>query len=449
MLFYKQLPPAFRKNTAQLSPPMTAREIALRVLIDLDGMKKSEELLNRMLERSSLERNDRALARELVAGTLKYRLQCDFVIERFYRHDYAKAAEVLKYILRLGVYQLLHLDRVPRSAAVNESVKLARKFKGEHLAKLVNGLLRNLSKATIDLEGWTAELPEAKRLSILYSYPEWLTGRWIANYGAETAAKMLAYGNQPPATAYRINLLKSDPETLLATPELSDAKRVSDDEGLGRFFFSKSFDRMEPLLRDGVVSVQNPTQGLACVIAKPQSGSTVVDLCAAPGGKATFMAELMQNRGRIIALDRTPAKIERLASNATTLGLDIIEPREGDALTFEPEGAVDTVLLDAPCTGTGVLGRRAELRWRTTPEKLRELVELQAAMLDHAASLLPAGGVLVYATCSVEPEENEQQAEAFLQRHPEFVAEQSRLTLPGAHEGFDGGFAVRFRKTES
>jgi len=427
---------------------MTARELALRLLIELDGMKKSDELLNRMLERSNLERNDRALARELVAGTLKYRLQCDFVIERFYRHDYRKAAEVLKHILRLGAYQLLHLDRVPRSAAVNESVKLARKFKGDHLSRLVNGLLRNISKATIDLEGWTAELPEAQRLSILYSYPEWLTERWIENYGAETAAAIMAYGNRPPMTTYRINLLKTDHATLLAKSEFADATQVANDEGLDRFFFSKSFERMEPLLRDGLVSVQNPTQGLACLLAAPEPGSTVIDLCAAPGGKSTFMAELMQNRGRVIALDRTPAKVERLASNTEALGLTIIEPREGDALTFDPECAVDTILLDAPCTGTGVLGRRAELRWRTTPEKLRELADLQKAMLDRAASLLQPGGVLVYATCSVEPEENEQQAEAFLQRHPEFVAEQSRLTLPGSREGFDGGFAVRFRKTE-
>ncbi len=428
---------------------MTARETALRVLIELDGMKKSEELLNRMFAHSTLGRNDRALARELVAGTLKYRLQCDFVIKRFYRHDYRKAAEVLKHILRLGVYQLLHLDRIPSSAAVNESVKLARKFKGDHLSRLVNGLLRNISKATIDLDALTANMPKAERLSILYSYPEWLTNRWIANYGADTAVEMLTYANQPPMTAYRINLLKSAPAALLAAPELADAKQIAGDAGLDRFFFSKSFERMEPLLRDGLVSVQNPTQGLACLLAAPKPESSVLDLCAAPGGKATFMAELMENRGRVIALDRTPTKIERLATNASALGLTIIEPREGDALTFEPECTVDTVLLDAPCTGTGVLSRRAELRWRTTPEKLRELVNLQKTMLEHAASLLQPGGVLLYATCSVEPEENEQQTEAFVQRHPEFMVETSRLTLPGSRAGFDGGFAVRLRKTEA
>jgi 16S rRNA (cytosine967-C5)-methyltransferase len=426
---------------------MTARELALRVLLELDGMRKSEELLNRMLEHSGLGKSDRALAKELVAGTLKYRLQCDYIIERFYRHDYAKAAEVLKNILHLGVYQLMHLDRVPRSAVVNESVKLARKYQGEHLAKLVNGLLRNISKTTIDLEGWTADLPEAKRLSIIYSYPEWLTDRWIKHYGIKTAAQMFAHGNLPPATGYRINRLKADPEMLFALPALAEARQVEED-GLDRFFFSKQFALLEPLLKKGLVSVQNPAQGLACLMAAPQPGSTVFDMCAAPGGKATFMAELMENRGRVIALDRTPAKVARIASNAAALGITIIEPSEGDALTFDPGCAMDTILLDAPCTGTGVLGRRAELRWRTTPEKLRELTELQAAMLDRATALLRAGGVLLYATCSVESEENEQQTDAFLQRHPDFILETSRLTLPGSSEGFDGGFAARFRKTE-
>ena len=426
---------------------MTARELALRVLVELDGMRKSEELLNRMLEHSGLGKSDRALAKELVAGTLKYQLQCDYVIARFYRHDYAKAATALKHILRLGVYQFMHLDRVPKSAVVNESVKLARKYKGDHLAKLVNGLLRNISKAAIDLEALTAGMPDAERLSIRYSYLEWITARWIANYGLETAEAMLAHGNLPPATGYRINRLKADPETLFTLPALAEARRVVED-GLGRFFFSKQFALLEPLLKEGLVSVQNPAQGLACLMAAPQPGSTVFDMCAAPGGKSTFMAELMENRGRVIALDRTPAKVARIASNAAALGITIIEPREGDALSFDPGCAVETILLDAPCTGTGVLGRRAELRWRTTPEKLRELVALQAALLDRAASLLRPGGVLLYATCSVEPEENEQQAEAFLQRHPEFILEASRLTLPGSSEGFDGGFAARFRKTE-
>lgn len=441
---------------------MNARDTALKVLQEMEtGNRKSEEVLNRLLERSDASRNDRALARELVSGTLKNRLQCDFVIRRFYLHDYAKAAPVLKNILRLGVYQLLHLDRVPRPAAVDECVKLARKYKGDHLSRLVNGVLRKISPKNVDLEAWTRDLGDAGRLSVLHSYPEWLVGRWIERYGAERTETMLVHGNRPPATGYRINRLKTMGSDIPADKLPGDARKLGD--GLDNFFFSQEFPTMEPLLDAGLVSVQNPAQGLACLLAAPQPGSVVFDMCAAPGGKSTFMAELMGNQGRIISLDRTAAKLRRIEENARALGITIIEPREGDALTFDPECRPDTILLDAPCTGTGVLGRRAELRWRTGPDKLDELARLQSSMLDRAAELLSPGGTIVYATCSVEPEENEHQIDAFLARNPDFElaelpsgfpeafipAERGNgwmLTLPGEREGFDGAFAARLSK---
>lgn len=441
---------------------MNARETALRVLQEMEtGTRKSEEVLNQMLARSDAGRSDRALARELVSGTLKYRLQCDFVIEKFYRHNYAKAAPVLKNILRLGVFQLLHLDRVPRPAAVDECVKLARKFKGDHLSRLVNGVLRKISPKTADLVGWTREMGDADRLSVLYSSPAWLVNRWLERYGPARTETMLAHGNLPPATGYRVNRLKNPELGLFAMEELSAVRRLGD--GLDNFFFSQEFTIMEPLLDAGLVSVQNPTQGLACMLAAPEPGSVVFDMCAAPGGKSASMAELMGDKGRIIALDRSAKKLERLESNARALGITIIEPKQGDALDFDPGCLPDTILLDTPCTGTGVLGRRAELRWRTEPAKLDELVRLQSSLLDRAAGVLREGGVLVYATCSVEPEENEFQVKDFLARHPEFEsagfpdafpggylpAENGPgwlLTLPGEHEGFDGGFAARLRK---
>jgi 16S rRNA (cytosine967-C5)-methyltransferase len=443
---------------------MNARETALKVLQEVEaGTRKSEEILNRMLDHSEAGRSDRALARELVNGTLKYRRQCDFVISKFYSHDYAKAAPMLKNILRIGVYQLLHLDRVPRPAAVDECVKLARKYKGDHLSRLVNGVLRKISPKTVELEAWTEGMEEAEMLSVIYSYPEWLVARWLGRYGRELTERMLAFGNLPPATGYRVNRLKSSFDKLAATAGLPELRRAGD--GLDDFFFTREFASMEPLLTAGLVSVQNPAQGLACLLAAPEPGTTVYDMCAAPGGKATFMAELMNDTGRIIALDRSERKLDRVAANAKALGIAIIEPREGDALSFDPGCAPDTILLDAPCTGTGVLGRRAELRWRTGPEKLGELAALQAALLDQAAVLLRPGGILVYATCSLESEENEQQVGSFLDRHPEFElapipkgfpepflpSEETAgrlLTLPGEREGFDGGFAARLRKRE-
>ncbi len=441
---------------------MNARETALRVLQETEeGNRKSEEVLNRLLKKTTSGKADRALARELVSGTLKYRRQCDFIICRFYRHDYAKAAPVLKNILRLGVYQLLHLDRVPRPAAVDECVKLARKYKGDHLSRLVNGVLRKISPKSVDLEAWTKGMDDSERLSVTCSFPVPLVGRWLERYGVERTERLLDHANRPPATAYRVNRLKGTFEELSGRPGFPDVRRLGD--GLDRFFFTQDFEAMETMLAEGFVSVQNPTQALACLLADPKPDSTVYDMCAAPGGKATFMAELMENRGRITALDRSARKLQRLDANSSALGITIIEPEEGDATTFTPGCTPDTILLDAPCTGTGVLGRRAELRWRVEMARLNELTVLQADLLDQAARLLPPGGILVYATCSIEPEENELQVDAFLKRHPEFAPDPLPagfpgdwlpeisgpgwlLTLPGEREGFDGGFAARLRK---
>lgn len=443
---------------------MTARETALRALQELEHSDiKSELLLQRMLKETTLERNDRNLVRELVSGTIRYRLQSDFLIRHFYRHDYDKAAPVLKNILRLGLYQLLHLDRVPRSAAVNECVKLARKFKGEHLSHLVNGVLRKISPETVALDRWTENLPLEEQLSIRHSHPVWLVSRWIRHYGRERTESMLRHNNLSPLTAYRLNRLKTTHDALFALlrPALSQA--TQQESGLAGFFFSKEFHLLEPLLKQGLVAVQNPTQALACLLLNPAPGSTIYDMCAAPGGKATFLAELMNNEGRIIALDRSEGKLKRLTGNAETLGTTIIETHEGDGRTFDPGCRPDAILIDAPCTGTGVLARRAELRWRIGAGKLAELATLQAELLDRAAGLLKPGGTMVYATCSIEPEENELQIEAFLRKHPEFsadlcpeiVPEPFRssasstgmlLALPGERDGFDGGFAQRLRK---
>ena len=196
----------------------------------------------------------------------------------------------------------------------------------------------------------------------------------------------------------------------------------------------------------------------------PLPGDTILDMCAAPGGKATFMAELMQNKGSIVAVDHYPNKCKKIMERADALGITIIQTVAEDARTIRPEKPPTAILLDAPCTGTGVLGRKAELRWRTSPQKLKELTALQVELLDHVAELLQPGGVLVYSTCSVEPEENALQINRFLERHPDFSRETppsslplatssavtsepgASLTLPGEREGFDGGFAQRLRK---
>ena len=442
----------------------TARELALHVLQSLEtGKQRSDQILHQALQHSALNRIDRALTTGLVNGVLRYRLQLDFIIGRFYHHNLEKAAPVMKNILRLGAYQILFLSKVPDWAAVNECVKLARKYKGERMSKLVNGVLRKITPESVTLEEWLKEKSAEEQLAIKYSHPQWLVDRWIKAYGVQKCEATLIYNNQFPSFGFRINRLKNSAGKFFSDPTMSDA--AHEECGIESFFLSKDFSSFEPAVIDGRLTVQNPTQALACLLLNPTPGSKVLDLCAAPGGKATFMAELMNNTGQITAVDRYEQKLAKTESHAEALGITIIRTVAEDARSFTPDIRPDCILLDAPCSGTGVLGRRAELRWKLNSETLPELQILQAELLDHAAELLDEGGILLYATCSIEPEENSQQIYSFLRRHPDFIAEPAGesvpepfrqgdegcgalLTLPGEHPGFDGGFCQRLRKTK-
>ena len=443
---------------------ITARELALNVLQALDTeQKRSDQLLHRLLQHTTLNRIDRALTTGLVNGVLRYRLQLDFIIARFYHHKLEKAAPVMRNILRLGVYQIIFFDKVPDWAAVNECVKLARKYKGDRMSKLVNGVLRKITPESVTLEKWLEDKSPVEQLAVTYSHPQWMVERWLGTYGKEQTEAILSYNNQFPLFGFRINRLRTSIREFFSDPHLVNVPY--EECGIENFFLSKEFNSFEPAVTEGFCTVQNPTQALACLLLNPAPGSIVLDLCAAPGGKSTFMAEIMQNSGEITAVDLYEQKLLKTKSHSNALGITIITTVTADALTYTPEKRPDSILLDVPCTGSGVLGRRAELRWKLTPATLQELKTLQARLLDHAAELLEKDGILVYATCSIEPEENTLQIEAFLQRHPDFIVEPASenlpeaflpgqkgnsaiLTLPGRHPGFDGGFCQRLRKTK-
>jgi 16S rRNA (cytosine967-C5)-methyltransferase len=442
-----------------------ARELVLKVLLAVDaGALKSDRILRQALDESNLNPDDRAFATGIVYGVLRQRSRLDFIISRFYHHDLAKAAPAVRNILRIGVFQILFLDKVPSWAAVNECVRLARKYKGERMAKLTNGVLRKITPETVDLDAWLQEKTLPERLAVTHSHPQWLVERWLRTYGEEQCLSMLVYNNRPPMFGFRINRLKTTAESFFSSPLYAQAHR--EECGIDHFFVSRDFSPFESALCQGLLSVQNPTQALACLLLNPPAGSTVLDMCAAPGGKSTLIAEIMQNRGSVTALDLYEQKLRKLETRACELGITIIVTKAADARSYRTEKKTGFILLDAPCTGTGVLGRRAELRWRLEPGKVRELAALQAELLDNAADMLDDGGILVYATCSVEPEENELQVESFLLRHPEFETDAdcsglpetfrekaakngSILTLQGDRAGFDGGFCQRLRKNYS
>jgi len=441
---------------------MKAREIALLTLQETDTQaKKSEQSLHRLLNRHKPDKNDRSLATELVNGVLRYRLRLDFIISLYYHHDLKKAAPVLRNILRLGAYQLLFLNKIPGWAAVNECVSLAVKYKGRHIAGIVNGVLRRIASWEGSLDEILKNEPLERRLSLEYSHPEWLVQRWVKLYGEEQTVTMLSSNNRAPLLSLRVNSLKTTPETM--EKALKDAAVTFTKAAPEQFILTHDFNTCEPFIHLGLVTVQNPTQAIPCLLLDPMPGDTILDLCSSPGGKATFMAELMKNKGSVLAVDRYRNKCEKVMRRAQALGISIIETITDNAETFQPDKQLSAILLDAPCTGTGVLGKKPDLRWRITPQKLDELGLLQSKLLDHAAGLLNPGGVLVYATCSIEPEENQLQIDRFLERHPDFSRDHSPvplpvmfsempstpgafITLPGKHEGYDGGFAQRLLK---
>ncbi|NTW11490.1 MAG: 16S rRNA (cytosine(967)-C(5))-methyltransferase, partial [Chlorobiaceae bacterium] len=303
-----------------------ARELAVKVLQSAaSGSSKSDSLLRRALKESDLGRNDRAFATSLVYGVLRYRLQLDFIIGRFYHHDFEKASTILQNILRSGVFQILYLDKVPGWAAVNESVKLARKYKGERMAKLVNGVLRKITPDTVLLDEWLKDKELPERLSILHSHPRWLTERWLRTYGAETCVSMLAYDNLSPLFGFRINRMKTTPEEFFSHPLFYGTEHEAC--LLDHFFFSRDFSVFEAPVREGLLSVQNPTQALSCLLLNPPPGSAVLDMCAAPGGKSFLLAEMMRNTGSITSLDLYEQKLQKLENHARALGISIIDTR--------------------------------------------------------------------------------------------------------------------------
>ncbi len=451
-----------RASPSQLEPidgPGRARELAARALgrIEQDGAF-ADAALDGVLRRAKLaDERDRTLATELVYGVTRWQRYLDFLLKGIYHADYGMMDPTLRIILRIALYQMLYLDRIPVSAAVDEAVKAAKAHNGPGAGNLINAMLRALSRQRGNLPEPSHENP-VERLGIRYSHPDWIVARWLERMGAEQTEALLKADNERPAITLRPNPLRTTAEQLSADWTAAGIP-------VTRSTFLPDLLKVPTLtapirasLEAGLCSVQDESAALACTLLGAEPGETVIDLCAAPGGKSTFLAETMNNEGEVVAVDLYPAKLTRLSESADRLGLSIVHPVEADGRTLEREPA-DRVLIDAPCSGLGVLAKRADLRWHRRPDDLPELIELQQALLSHGATLVKPGGVLVYSTCTVEPDENQSVIEAFLADHPDFALESAadRLpadvvddagylrTLPSIH-GTDGAFAARLRR---
>jgi 16S rRNA (cytosine967-C5)-methyltransferase len=385
--------------------------------------------LDRVLRQTQLSPLDRGLVTELVYGCVRRARSLDALIDQLGKKPASKQPPDLRLILHLGLYQLRYLNQIPASAAVNTSVELAKENRLQKLAGVVNGMLRQY----IRVEGDPLKLPEdpVQRLGIFHSYPDWIVQQWLEQFGEEETEKLCEWFNQPPSLNLRVNLLRTSMEEVEAAfsgisriPLLPQALQLTGKTGAIQNLSG---------FTEGWWTVQDASAQLVVHLLDPQPGEVVIDACAAPGGKTTHIAELMQDRGIIWACDRAASRLRKVKENAKRLHLNSIQTLTGDSRNF-PQfiQTADRVLVDAPCSGLGTLHRHPDIRWRQTPEKLQELATLQQELLASAATWVKPGGILVYATCTLNPLENEEVVKSFLQTHPNWRIEFPSTNSPAA-----------------
>lgn len=417
-----------------------SRRIALQVLIQVHGGAFSNLALPEALKKSQLSKRDKAFVTLLVQGVIRNTNLLDDVIKRFSKNPIESLPPALLNTLRLAFFQLKFLKETPASAVLNTSASIAKIVGHKGMASYTTAVLHSYlrsDEAKLENEQSTAggddhssskpdeENATPAELARRYTIPEWLVERWIKNFGQAEALSLLKFSTSLPRIVLRANDLAITPEGLGIILENADISYevsplvpsclVLDPRGRGRGSPSGI-----PGYNEGMFSIQDDTAAIVAKVVDAKPGELIIDLCAAPGGKALYMGELMENKGRIIAVDTRANRLELLKTNRRRLGITNIEVMEADGTTMQFEPQVDRILIDAPCSGTGVLNRRSDLRHRRKPEDIASLSKLQYELLDNADRLLKPGGVLVYATCAVEPEENEQVIDKFVASHPDY-----------------------------
>jgi 16S rRNA (cytosine967-C5)-methyltransferase len=426
------------------------RQIAAGVLLQRRPRGSfTEDLLDRALGKTRLVSVDRALCLELVYGVVRWQVALDWLIAR--KTDAREQKPGLQNLLRLGLYQIFWLDRIPSHAAVHETVELAKQGGFGTQAGFVNAVLRGFLRETESTRKLLAEL-KVSQPAIGWSHPDWLVTRWQKRWGAEKAAQLLAWNNTPPKTFARVNTLKIEPGKLIEkwrdeNVEYDFVRR--DWLGENLVFELKSHPPLTSLasFRDGWFYVQDPSTLLAVKELSPQSGETILDFCAAPGGKTTYLAQLINNQGRIVAQDVSEERLDLVRQNCQRLCTTCVETVLPSTLDSRLSTGFDRILVDAPCSNTGVIRRRLDLRWRIQPPEISRLQKAQLALLEQASPKLKPGGVLVYSTCSLEPEENSEVVQEFLRGHKEYKLEFERELIPFV-DNVDGAYVARLTRLE-
>jgi len=445
------------KPTAKVSPARRLAFLAIKEIEEEQGY--SDRVLSSLLADATLSGADRNLAYEIVKGTVRWKLLLDWIVCSRLKKP-AKLESSARTILWMAFYQLRFLQRIPRFAVVDESVELAKEFAGPHLVGLVNGLLRNYLRHPEDVVFPDRQKSFDLALSIEQSHPLWLVQRWIHEFGAEKTEQLCKANNVPADLAIRRNPLKSDADSFAALLT-GEGLRWRPSDVPDFHFVERLVPKDSSLFQAGYFTVQDPSAGLVGHLAAPSPAATFLDLCAAPGGKATHLAEKMGGRGRVVAGDLYLVRLQQMRNNCERLGLTNIHLVQSAADAF-PVQQADGVLLDAPCSGLGVLRKKPDIRWRRTQESIVELTRLQEKLLARASERVKPGGWLVYSTCTVEYQENEEIIRKFLACHTDFSLVHSAQfvderyvtsdgfvrTWPDLH-GLDGSFAAKLERKKS
>lgn len=442
-----------------------SRQLAFIALCAVYKGAYADVALDRVLSQNNLNSSDRRLVTELVYGSVRRMRSLDTLIDQLATKKAEKQPPNLRAILHLGLYQLRYLSHIPLSAAVNTTVELAKKNGFSGLTGFVNGLLRQYIRLSVSDQD-PLKLPEdpVERLGILHSYPNWIIEVWLKEFGFAATEQLCIWFNQPPALDLRIN-------PLLAKIEQVESALQSTGIAVNRVFPLPQALRLTgstgaiqnlPGFSSGWWTVQDSSAQLVSHLLDPQPNEFVIDACAAPGGKTTHIAELMQDKGTIWACDRYSSRLKKLKANCDRLQLHSIQICIGDSRNLTQFiNTADRVLLDVPCSGLGTLHRHADARWRQTPATIQELTQLQSELVTQTARFVKIGGILVYATCTLHPQENEGIIRSFLANNPNWQIEAPNpnspcvsfateagwiKVLPYTHQ-MDGFFMVRLKKT--
>ncbi len=440
---------------------MNARVKIIDILTKVETRQAfSDKLLEKELK--DLDENDRRFVTEVVNGVLRWRGRLDWYLQQLYLGEFDDLIIDVKNNLRSSIYQLIFLEKIPPYAVLYEAVEIAKAKYNQKTANLVNAVLRNFLRQQKKLEILETQLEILDKIALKLSHPKWMVQRWIEYWGIDEVRKLCEANNQRPRLSVRLN------KNLVNQDEFFDILRKNEisyevHPDFPNFVWIDNFHEFRQLdfLIKGWVSVQDVSTGLPILALEPQPGEKILDMCAAPGGKSGYIVEKMQNKGILLALDRYLSRIRLTRDNLQRLGYSNFQVIVADSNFVPCNILFDRILVDAPCSGLGVLSKRVDLKWKRTEKDIQNMKVVQLSLLQSALNSLKSGGIIVYSTCTIEPEENEKVIEEFLERNPNVQLEELRgmipdkylinkyfvQTFPHKHQ-MDGSFVARMKKVK-